>query len=138
MCRLREFGKPLSCSWSARPRTFRFVRTTCRAAGALTREANPRRNHAPVRVVFIGVDWACSSGEHDECPKRKLPCRVPWSFPRLLPYTVANCAIQLVVRTVSRSIRSRLTKYARPGTLGTWIAPIDVTSTSGSIMSSSQ
>src|SRR6266481_1461045 len=26
MRRLREFEKPLSCSWGARPRTFRFVR----------------------------------------------------------------------------------------------------------------
>ncbi len=62
----------------------------------------------------------------------------PGSFSRLLPYTGANSAIQLVVRTVSCSIRSRLTKYPRPGALGTWIAPFDVTSTSGSIMSSSQ
>src|SRR6266513_2979493 len=106
--------------------------TTCRAAGALTREANSRRNHLPVRIVLIGVANMMNAQNVNSLAVFRE------SFSRLLPYTVANCAIQLVMRTVSCSIRSRLTKYPRPGALGTWIAPFDVTSTSGSIMSSCQ
>src|SRR5437773_3493608 len=71
MRRSREFEKPLSCSWSARPRTFRFVRNHV---------SGSRR--AEKRGKFAEEPRTCSncshrSREHDECLKRKLPCRVP-------------------------------------------------------------